>query len=252
MGIKGSCETALREMLQKIDYGKGPFQHTKRISIELSNLCNYAKIHKKCACFQVKKPTILPEKIVCHILETCQKYDYKGLFAFHSYNEPGIDPRFMMFIKETKKRLPECKIFFLTNGYYLDQTLAKEYEANGVDFISVSAYFPDEEERIGKIQTQIPLYVKSMVLDDRIQRYTLTEINSHQPCFAPLIKLIITCEGKVGLCCMDCLHENTFGSLHEQPLEDILQSERILRLYRDLSSGKRALDLCKKCNTSMT
>ena len=50
--------------LQKIEVeDENILKYTSRVSIELSNLCNYAEIHKKCPLNLVTEPTILPAKI---------------------------------------------------------------------------------------------------------------------------------------------------------------------------------------------
>ena len=54
------------------------FKHTNRVSIELSNLCNYSMIHKKCPINRIKKPVILPSKVVYSVFNTLKKYDFHG------------------------------------------------------------------------------------------------------------------------------------------------------------------------------
>ena len=114
------------------------FEHTSRISIELSNLCNYARIHKKCPLNLVETPVILPAKIVFDVLETLERYNFQGIIAFHTYNEPLIDPRLFQFIEFARKACPHSDIFILTNGYYLTQTLADELVDSGVSKIIIS------------------------------------------------------------------------------------------------------------------
>lgn len=83
-----------------------PFKFTKRVSIELSNLCNYASIHKKCPINKIKSPIILSSKIVYSIFNTLKKFSFSGQIAFHTYNEPLIDPRLFKFIEVAKKSCP--------------------------------------------------------------------------------------------------------------------------------------------------
>jgi len=236
--------------LRYLEAGKGIFNKTKRIAIELSNRCNYASIHKKCPLSLAGEPKIMPEKIVYHILETCQKYDYNGYIAFDIYNESGIDPRLMMFIKRTKDMLPKVQVVLQSNGYYMTQSLAEEYEKNGVSIIRVSAYTPDEQKRLSNIKLEIPFVVTSIVLDNRMEWYSRSEINSNKPCGAPLKELLITCDGKISLCCFEWKRENTFGDLNSQTLEEVLQGKEIREVYERLSKGDRFFDLCKRCSTS--
>jgi radical SAM protein with 4Fe4S-binding SPASM domain len=236
--------------LKYIKPGEGVFMHTKRIAIELSNICNYANIHTKCPLHLAKEPKILPEKIVYHILETCQKYNFQGYLTFDVYNEPTIDPRLMMFVRKAKKMLPKAKIILQTNGFYFTQTLADEFEESGVSLIRVSAYSPKEGERLSKIKLKIPIKVTSIILDDRMQMYSLPEIGSCKPCFAPLNELLITHDGHIALCCLEWKREIIFGDLYKQSLEEILLSEEIQNTYKRLSQGDRYLEICKRCESS--
>ena len=241
--------------LKNKEPNKGIFKNTTRISIELSNICNYSKIHTKCPLHLPKEIKILPAKIFLKIIKECKQYDFKGMIAFHCYNEPGIDPRLMMFIKITKKALPKSTIFIMTNGFYLDQTLAREYQINGVDMIIISAYSSKEEKRLKEIKVKIPFSISKLYkikLDDRLHIYEREEINSTKSCNAPLDEIIITNEGKMSLCCQEWKRESKtcFGNLHKQSMADILNSKKVQRIYKNLLAGNRTLDICKRCNCS--
>ena len=103
-----------------IPWGQGIFRRTKRISFELSNICNLADLHKRCPLHQYQERHILPAEIVYQVLDCCKAYDFQGVFAFHQYNEPGVDPRLFMFMNRIKQLLPKAKMFLLTNGWYLN------------------------------------------------------------------------------------------------------------------------------------
>jgi len=236
--------------LTYIESGRGAFNQTKRVAIELSNICNYAKVHQRCPLSKVKDFKILSEKIVYHVLETCEKYRFRGYLTFDVYNEPGIDPRLMMFIKKARKMLPKAIIVLQTNGFYFNQTLADEYQNNGINLIRVSAYTPEEKERFSKIKLKIPLVITPIVLDDRMGQYEAQETKSSKPCGAPLKEVLITCEGRVSLCCFEWKREHIFGDLDTQSLEEILLSQKIRETYKRLSSGDRFLEICKRCNKS--
>lgn len=248
---KKSKDQAANESLFRTGvYGQGIFAKTERISIELSNLCVYSRYHKKCPLSKAKAPRILPEKIVFHILDTCEKYNFSGIMAFHTYNEPGIDPRLMMFIKKTKEMLPGSKIILQTNGFYLDQTLAEEFQKNGVYIIRISAYDKKEYQRLSKIKLEIPVIVKMVELDDRLSALNFLNTLSRQPCYAPFNEIIVTNEGKISLCCMEWQRKYIFGDLNKQALEEVLQDKKMQAVYDKLSEGCRILSVCRKCTSS--
>ena len=223
------------------------FKYTNRISIELSNLCNYSMIHKKCPINKIKAPIILPSKIFYSIINTIKKFSFSGKIAFHTYNEPLIDPRLFKFIEDAKKSCPSCKIYICTNGYYLDQIMAEELFSIGANEIHVSAYSDREMERLSKINVDIPFSVERMNLDNRLNFYDGPKKKYSKPCHAPLNEIIVTREGKISLCCLDWKREYIFGDLHYQNLEGILKEGKMHSLYEKLSNGERTLNLCRRC-----
>ena len=154
----------------------------------------------------------------------------------------------MMFINKTKLILPKSKIILQTNGFYLDQILAKEYEKNGVNIIRISAYSQKEYIRLSKIKLKIPIIVTMQILDDRLNIRSHLEIDNKKPCYAPLNEIIVTNEGKISLCCLDWERKYIFGDLYKQTLKEILQNKKIFEVYKKLSTGNRFLDICKKCD----
>lgn len=221
--------------------------NTKRVSIELSNLCNYSNIHKKCPLSHIREPVILPAKIVRDVIDTLAGQDFKGTIAFHTYNEPMNDPRLFSFIEYARKACPESHIYICTNGYYFSEVLAEEMVEAGVSEVHISAYSQSEYKRLSSIKMRVPCTVEFMKLDERLNLYDREESDISGPCFAPLNEVIISREGSVSLCCLDWKRECTFGDLHEQSFKDVLKSGELHAVYERLSRGERFLHICKKC-----
>lgn len=226
------------------------FSHTKRISLELSNSCPYAGIHKKCPLSLVDEPVILPAEIVYDVLVTLGRHSFRGIIAFHTYNEPLVDPRLFQFIEFARKICPHSDLFIFTNGCYLNQTLADELVSSGVSRIRVSAYSRSELKRLSKIKLDITFSIKLEKLDDRLHLYEAEERLSSKPCFAPLNEIIIAREGCITLCCLDWKRLYTFGDLRKQTFEEVVQSGELQAVYAKLSKGDRFLPLCKRCKHS--
>lgn len=239
--------------LDKLDipWGQGIFRRTKRISLELSNSCNLAQQHPQCPLHDQKERRILPESVIDRVLETCAKYAFAGVFAFHLYNEPLIDPRLVFFMEKIKSRLPSARLFLLTNGTYLNQTLAEELVNHGLDFLAISSYSRSEHERLTRIQLNIPVTVTRQTLDDRLTWYDqpLSQDAAH-PCYCPLYEICITCSGELTLCPYDWRRETVFGNLHLESLEAILERAEPWAIYHELAEGNRRLDICRGCHTS--
>ncbi len=229
--------------------GGNIFQHTNRVSIELSNLCNYSSVHKKCPLNLEVTPRILPAKIVIGVLDILHKYQFRGMIAFHTFNEPLIDPRLFKFIEYARKSCPDAVIYFSTNGFYLDQNLANELVECGLTSLHISAYSPKEYERLSKITLPIPINLEKMVLLDIVPAlYQSPIIDNQTPCQAPLGEIIVTRDGQISLCCRDWQRRYIFGDLNEEPLEEILRKGNLQTVYSHLSRGNRVLDLCRRCD----
>lgn len=228
-------------------------EYTKKISrilFELSNLCQFSSEHKKCPLHLADTPVILPQKIIYHVLDTAASWGYKGNIGFHTYNEPGIDPRLFMLIAYARMKCPESYIVIMSNGFYLDETLLAEYKEIGVDEMFLSAYSEKDYKRFMSYVTSLKLTIQKPKLDDRMDLYTGERLSISKPCLAPYNELMITREGYVGLCCLDWKRSEVFGDLNKQSLEQILGSEKMLTAYENLSKGKRVLDICSRCDWS--
>ena len=227
------------------------FQHTNRVSIELSNLCNYSTFHKKCPLSFEVNTRILPAKIVTGVLDILHKYHFKGTIAFHTFNEPLIDPRLFKFIEYAKNSCPDCSIYFSTNGFYLDQNLADELVECGLTRLHISAYSPKDYERLSKIKLPIPIDLEKMVLLNIIpELYQSPILNEKTPCQAPLGEIIVTRDGQISLCCRDWQRRYILGDLNEETLEEILKKGNLQAIHSHLSQGNRLLNICRRCNWS--
>lgn len=228
-----------------------PFEFTTGVAIELSNLCQYSWLHKKCplhlemaSTWRVREPKIISMETVYGVLKTLGKYGYGGKIYFNQYNEPLIDPRLFLFIGKAKDCCPESQVIIETNGHYLTRGLAQELMEAGVNHIVVTLY-GDVEARDWPGVT----YMDRGGLDDRLKIYAAPYVDRNVPCRAPLGQVVITRDAEVGLCCMDWKYRHTFGSLTDGTLEEILFSSRVRETYNRLSVGDRFLDICRRCKS---
>jgi MoaA/NifB/PqqE/SkfB family radical SAM enzyme len=223
-------------------------RHISRVSIELSNLCNYSHLHKKCPVSKYTEKKILESKIVYKVLDELAQYGFRGEIAFHRYNEPMIDKRLYDFIEYTNKILPEAKIFILTNGSLLNQETIKKLEQHKIWLLTVSSYTFKEHERLIRLETSIPYRVYFSHLDDREDIYGRSEINSARPCYATIRDITVNCYGDISICCLDWKNRCTFGNMANLTLKEILNSKNFLEVHNDLFHGRRRLEICKRCD----
>ena len=222
----------------------------RHVFFELSNLCNYANIHPQCPVSWQKKKVILSSKVVKGVIDQLGKEKFKGYIAFHRYNEPTNDPRLFEFIAYAKKHAPKAKIRLLTNGSYLNQTMADDLKDAGLNILEVSSYMPKEHQRLIKLKVNIPYMVTFQILDDRKTIYATDKLNLHKPCFAHINDITINCEGKMPICCLDWKNQVVFGDLNKDSLDKILHSRFFTQTFKLLSKGTRNLDICSRCDWS--
>jgi len=225
-----------------------PLRNTYRICFELGNFCPYAHIHKRCPVSLEKEPINLSASIISKVLMVANKYNFQGEIAFHTYSEPLIDPRLFKFIELVKKNT-NAKILIWTCGWNLTQNLLDELITIGIDEVKVSAYSNEELNRLGKLDGRkiIKYSVNIVKLDNILEIYNELEINSKNPCFAPLGEIIITRRGDISLCCHDWQRRHIFGNLYFEDFEDILNKKEVRDVYNRLKIGDRFLDICKRC-----
>jgi radical SAM protein with 4Fe4S-binding SPASM domain len=228
-------------------------RNIENIFIEISNICNYASVHRKCPLHNCAVKEILPSVFIKKIIDELSSIDYAGMIAFHNYNEPLIDPRLFYLVDYTKKILNNSIIRIRTNGFHLTQNIIEEMEQVGVDQIFVSLYSQSEEERIKKIKfnklnISLDDFYKNRNLDDRKNIYTRDEIHCNMPCYSLTHEIIIRYTGDVVLCCLDYENRYIFGNIKESSLSDILDSDAVKDTQSLLSNGKRLLPICKRCD----
>lgn len=234
---------------QSPDLNDKPIMHRiKRISFELSNMCNYAYCHKKCPLHGQKEKVVLPSRIVRETIDEVAQIDYDGVFAFHTYSEPLIDPRLFSFITYAKTKCPKSKTLILTNGFYLNQQIADELAELKIWILAVTAYSRSEFNRFSALDVKIPYYVFESKLDDRQNIYDSMPVNIKASCFAPVGDVSVACTGDVVLCCLDWKRRHRFGNLTWESFYSILNKKETLEVYNSLIHGERKLYLCRRCN----
>lgn len=225
-------------------------RHITRVSFQLSNMCNYSIVHKKCPLNQQKKKEILSSEVVFSVLDQLSDLAFEGMFAFHIYNEPMIDPRLFWFIEYAHRKCPDAIINILTNGFMINQKMIKELEKVGVGILQISAYTANEYERFVKLKANIPYKVQAIRLDNREDMYEIEPLDLSKTCSAPLNEICITPLAEIMICCLDWQQMHTFGSLEKDSFLDLIGSEDISQVFIELSQGQRSLHLCRRCSWS--
>lgn len=234
----------------RIDISKPLKPQIKRISFELSNLCNYASIHEKCPASKVKDKKLLSTEIVHKVIDEMAETGYEGVFAFHRYNEPLIDNRLFDFVSYAKSRCPKSKVLILSNGYLLTQEVADKFKELDIWILAVSAYSEPEFKRLTNLDVKVPYFVFYSILDDIYTIYDENACGLDLECGAPLRDFNVNVFGEVSLCCLDWKNKYVFGNLRKETIGDIVEKDSFRKVLDGLLHKRRSLDICKGCKGS--
>lgn len=234
------------ELFKKDNY---LFDKLCRVSIMISNICNYASIHKLCPASNEHIKETLPLVNIKMVINELIESGFCGTLAFHIYNEPLIDPRLFYLIDYVHKFDVNMNILVYTNGFYFNQNICDELVEMGVSVIKTTAYSIEEFKRLVGIKVSIPYSVLYGSLDTRLDIYdeSTSCISPKSICRGMISELCIYSNGDIGLCCLDYKHNHGLGNIYSMSLKDILCREDNKNALMDLLYGKRKYDICKHC-----
>lgn len=243
---KEKMRIGLNHFLQTDDL----FMNINEVAVMLSNLCNYASVHKQCPASRINEKEILPSEVFFKIIDELASVQFSGTICFHIYNEPLIDPRLFWFIEYVKRVLPHSMVEVYSNGYYLNNQMARELKNIGADILIVTAYGEKEHSRLIDLDVDLAYYVLFGNLDERLEHYKASEkAVSAEACRTYFTQVSIFSNGDIGTCCLDYLHAYDIGNVCKESLRDILNSERVITFQKELLKGNRSIySVCKNCN----
>lgn len=222
----------------------------KEVDIETTTFCN-----RKCT-FCPKYYDSSPQKEMSNelfykILDYLEGISFKGWVQLSHYGEPLMDNRLLGFVKDIKSRL-NVRIQFFTDGDMLTPAMAGEFLRNGVDKIYVSQHDSQPSRQIKELTNhnwggRVLFSVVNMSSRALSNRCGSVKVDSLNPLYCSLNKMIIRADGTVPLCCNDYYNEVTFGNINDNTIVEIWKNELYGNVRRNLKHGKFNLDACKRC-----
>lgn len=225
--------------------------YVTEIAIQISNLCNYANMHKKCPVSCEKEKLIMSMGMVKHIIDELVEESWSGVLCFHIYNEPLIDPRLFSFIQYAKEKITDVEIEVYSNGYYLNDVMVQDLQNIGVDILIVTAYGNAEYFRLKNLTVSIPYSLVVGNLDERLDNYDTNRIEEKKKypiCKGFISQVCIYANGELGVCCLDYKHPYNLGYVFPEGIKWCLNKREVINCQLELQSGKRVLPICKNCN----
>lgn len=234
----------------------------RNVTIETTTVCNLNCDY--CPNSSIgRPPKFMAEDTFYRIVDSIAAYqpNYAGMISPHFYGEPLLDSRLETFVRYIHLCLPQATIQIYTNGelFTIDRFLSLT-DAGVTKFI-ISQHSPTTPEHIistlklinssysERAQIQLlDIYHSSMKLNRGGLLVPDAQNVSNMVCCSDYRELFFNVAGAAVLCCNDYLSANTFGTIHENSVEDIWCNTGYLRIRNLLYYTYRPLPICQKCS----
>ncbi len=256
----------LKKKIKKF-YNKEKFNlsYPKFIEIETINKCNmscsFCPTNKK---NDIRKFTIMDEKLFKKIIEEISYIDNEVLVYFHSNNEPLLDQRIPEFIQYAKENLSNTKAILgmSTNGTLLSEEIFLKL-TQYLDILIINNY----SENMQLIKTVKNIYNRyryneftaDITINLRNVKEVIKNVGGNSPnysynkpiniqCLLPFEQMVIRPDGKISLCCKDVYGQYTLGDIRYETISSIWNNDIYNNLRKKMRLGRNNIQLCSKCN----
>jgi radical SAM protein with 4Fe4S-binding SPASM domain len=206
------------------------------INLETNTSCNRRCSYCPNSVFDrglIKNEKLMSEEAFKKIIDELAEIKFTGKIIPCSFGEPLLDKRIFKFMKYVKNKLPKSKIYFMTNGDYLNEENRNKLVKIGVDKILVSPH--DDVE------------YRESPLNNRGGLVAPKNLCSSPRCLLPDNPIVIDYKGDVILCCNDYHGAVKFGNIKKQKLVDIWNSKNYRKVRKDFKNKKFTFQICKNC-----
>jgi radical SAM protein with 4Fe4S-binding SPASM domain len=256
----------LKKKIKKF-YNKEKFNlsYPKFIEIETINKCNmscsFCPTNKK---NDIRKFTIMDEKLFKKIIEEISYIDNEVLVYFHSNNEPLLDQRIPEFIQYAKENLSNTKAILgmSTNGTLLSEEIFLKL-TQYLDILIINNY----SENMQLIKTVKNIYNRyryneftaDITINLRNVKEVIKNVGGNSPnysynkpiniqCLLPFEQMVIRPDGKISLCCKDVYGQYTLGDIRYETISSIWNNDIYNNLRKKMRLGRNNIQLCSNCN----
>lgn len=190
-----------------------------------------------------------------------KKINFTGRVGFVGFGEPLLHSELEACISIIKKYLPDLPYIEVnTNGDLLTAERIYSLYASGCTDIAVSMYDRDITEDIMQKKGDTPINIIFRHHYDPDKNYNLNLVNRsnitygndilniNSPCYIPFYKLMIDWNGDILPCDNDWSRTIKFGNINVTELSKIINSDDFFNFRAALTTGKRTLLPCSKCN----
>lgn len=203
-------------------------------------------------------PVYLDESVIVEALTQCKEMKFTGQVCLSHYNEPLMDERLPELVRLVKSF--GFYVYFVTNGDYLTEDLAAQFDRNGLDKIVVSLYMdePMRSKRAEWIKSIFhTTFAEPLVFSDHIATHfspnfdvkALANMHKNNACSEAEMRVIINHRRQYLLCCDDVVGNFDLGTFPEIGIEDFWFGEKHTEIAMDLreSGGRLKHSYCESC-----
>lgn len=197
------------------------------------------------------------------IIDELARIGFAGRVALFITNEPLLETRLLKMIRYAKNKSSRLFLDITTNGKLLSINKVDSLLKAGIDNININDYRSDREKNPNGFSKNITELFQIFRSNPKISfnRRSTKEILSNYAgvieqenkipisefCNYPFRKIAFSADGNLILCCNDYMYRTNFGSILENNVENLWNTEKLNKYRMNLLSKKRC-GLCEGCN----
>lgn len=240
-----------------------PYPLFEKISIEINSYCN-----RTCSfCTRTSDNRVkakMPEELVHKVLHELAEINYKGLIAFHFFNEVFTDKRVFSFFEKCKEL--GLNNYLVTNGDFLKKHIVEQLKTYNIKEFAISIYDWNSED---EFQEKCNYFKHALKIADHDWEFYIIKggdnfgnragyvKHKEETLKLPLLagcskiekKIDVRYDGSVVMCCLDYYALHKIGDIRKDNIIDIWYSEIRQKQISDLRKGLRKnYKLCSGCS----
>lgn len=213
-------------------YSHRMMQYTQYLSFEFHPDCNLGDVHKACPnrhperYAHVDTSRTLDDGTIVEVARRMhEEFGFRGLVAFHYYNEPLMQAaRLYALVDAIREAVPRARFVLWSNGTLLTDEL-RPLRAFGQ--IYITDYGNLNKQHVDRLR-QLASHVQicRWPLDGRT---TAQDAYSIRPCGRMFVEFVVDFHGNVHLCCHDWRGLGSPGNVFKDDLATLVERWQVIR-----------------------
>jgi hypothetical protein len=197
---------------------------------------------------------IMPIEVIQECVKQAAELDFNGNVCLSHYNEPLLDERLPKIVDIVKAALPDCHVFFHSNGDRLTPEIASSLDGV-IDRIVWSVYIDNSEDRVLR-EKWLAGHFHETKMEFTGGGHIVTHFsprgeaaNPMLPCDLPRQRMALNHKGQMLLCCEDLVGNFNLGRFPQNTLKELWWSDSHQKYVRDLAfrGGRESHPYCISC-----